>query len=60
MMETYTSKTYPKEMTKVDLDGVDVDVLCELGDTDGSLRNKVRIALIEARLKKLEEVLGIK
>jgi hypothetical protein len=60
MSTNYTSKTYPKEMTKIDLDGIDVDVLCELGDIEGSLRNKARIARLEARLKKIEELLGVK
>ncbi len=60
MMErAYTEEDYPKEMTKVYLNGVWVDVLCEFGDTEGSMRNKVRIAELEKRIANLEKLLGV-
>lgn len=55
------SELYKQEKTTIEMpDKSRVEVDCGTGDAEGCLRNKVRIALIEARLKKIEEILGIK
>lgn len=59
------SDNFIREKAKIklydkDLKSTEYDVDCETGDTEGSLRLKVLYAQLDARLKKIEEVLGIK